>query len=184
MEWHQDSDTVIVPVNTLPLHLPHDNRPSQPECFALFTCLWLVKRHMEPPSAGEAHVRSGVPLGPFIFTEEKTRIRKRTPVHTLAYANHHEHTSILKLMYLRLIKSKIEDCCLGIHPETGQMVGNNHPMSALLALRYLQIDLDSSMQNCGGVSKRVLKCKLNFAPPTTVERPDRTHPCCPKKIIF
>lgn len=65
---------------------------------------------MEPPSAGKSHVRSGVPLGPFIFTEEKTRIRKRTPVHTLAHANRHEHPNIFKMRYLYLIKFNIDDC--------------------------------------------------------------------------
>lgn len=64
---------------------------------------------MEPPSAGECHVRSGVPLGPFIFTEEKTRISRRTPVHTLAHANLREHPSIFKMRYLYLIKSNIDD---------------------------------------------------------------------------
>lgn len=65
---------------------------------------------MEPPSAGESHVRSGVPLGPFIFTEVKTRISKRTPVNTLAHAHRHEHPSIFKMWYLYLIKSNIDDC--------------------------------------------------------------------------
>lgn len=111
-EWHQDShsDTVIVLGNTLPCRLPPYNRRPQPECFALFTCLWLVKRHMEPPSAEESHVRSGMPLGPFIFTEVKTRISKRTPVNTLAHANRHEHPGIFKMRYLYLIKSNIDDC--------------------------------------------------------------------------
>lgn len=37
---------------------------------ALFTCLWLVKCHTEPPSAGECHVRFGPPLGLFIFLQK------------------------------------------------------------------------------------------------------------------
>lgn len=148
MEWHRDSrsDTVIVPGNTLPLHLPHYNGRSQPECFALFTCLWLVKRHMEPPSAGESRVRSGVPLGLFISTEEKSRISKRTPIHTLVRANRYQHPGIFKMRYLYLIKSNIDNYCLKICPETGQMVQNNHPTSMHLALHHLEIYSDSSQR--------------------------------------
>lgn len=49
-------------------YLSDYNKSLQPQCLALFTCLWLVEPHMELPSAGKVACRiGGVPLGQFIY---------------------------------------------------------------------------------------------------------------------
>lgn len=83
-----------------------------------------------------------------------------TPVYTLAHANRHEHPSIFKIKYLYFIKSNIWRLFKKIHPETGQMVQNNHPISAHLAQCYLETHLEPSLKNLCEVTKRFKSLNL------------------------